>query len=167
MAKLTIVRGLPGSGKTTYAEKMTTELVEERGLRVCHYEADQFFTDPVTGQYRFNPKLISQAHTWCFVNAIKSLCDECDVVVSNTFTQLWEMERYLKIAEFVPGTEVEVVEIWTQYESIHDVPAEKQAQMRRRWEQIPAELGVTVLVIGADPLDAYNEERLVTRFDKV
>lgn len=50
MTDLVIIRGLPGSGKTTMAKRDFHDYV------LC--EADQYFGSP----YRYNPKKIQQAH---------------------------------------------------------------------------------------------------------
>lgn len=149
MTTLTIIRGLPGSGKSTLAKKMLNEAMfaweGNRYRDLNWFEADHFFQSSY--KYQFDPKLLPQAHNWCFVNTIKSLRDGCDTIVSNTFTQLWEMSRYLKIEEFVKDVEIRVIEVKTQFENIHNVPAEKIEQMQQRWEEIPSELGLSVEVI--------------------
>ena len=53
---LTLVRGLPGSGKSTFANNITNE------FSVC--EADKFFYDK-EGNYNFDATKLSQAHKWC------------------------------------------------------------------------------------------------------
>lgn len=131
MAKLIIVRGLPGSGKSTYAETIL-----EDNPSAVHYEADQFFTKWPVG-YSYDIRLISAAHEWCYSNVVRSLWQGSDVVVSNTFTKPWEMERYMGIPTIVDGVTVSVVEMRTQYENIHGVPVEKLKQMAARWEPIP------------------------------
>jgi adenylate kinase family enzyme len=125
MAKLTLIRGLPGSGKSTYAKT----------LDCIHYEADQFF-ELDWGDYVFDPKLIKVAHEWCFAKTIRALRRGHDVAVSNTFTQLWEINRYLEIPRTLSDVEVEIVEMKTQYENIHGVPEDKLVQMAARWEDI-------------------------------
>jgi hypothetical protein len=65
---------------------------------------------------------------------------------------------------------IRIIEVKTSYGSVHAVPEEKIRQMSARWEDLPADIveecGATVEVILPDVLDAYNEERLVSRFDK-
>ena len=47
MATLTLVRGVAGSGKTTYVKKLNI-------LASQHIEADMFFIDHNTGKYEFD-----------------------------------------------------------------------------------------------------------------
>ena len=126
MPKLILIRGLPGSGKSTYA----------RSIDAIHYEADQFFLTGTNDEYKFDAKLIKVAHEWCFANTVRALRNGHDVVVSNTFTQLWELNRYLEIPRTLTDVKVKIVEMKTQYGNIHNVPEDKLAQMAERWEEI-------------------------------
>ena len=175
MPKLTLIRGLPGSGKSTVAQKLWQEVwldnLDDATVRPPdRWEADDFFTHSFNHEYHFDGALIRDAHAWCYSNTLKSLRDGMDVIVSNTFTQVWEIKKYLLIQEYVPGVEIEIIEVKTQFESIHGVPEEKIRQMSARWESIPQDVvdscSATVRVILPEVLDAYNEERLVSRYDK-
>lgn len=129
---LVLVRGLPGSGKSTLA----------RGLRdyaaFSHRETDKFF-ERVDGTYDFNPKLLSTAHAWCQRRAEKSLIFHVNCVVSNTFTQLWEIQPYLDMAAQYEEPVV-VVKCVGEYGSIHNVPATISEKMKARWEDYPGEI---------------------------
>lgn len=125
--KLTLIRGLPGAGKSTMAKAMV-----EANPRLSHFEADQYFVD-ASGNYRFEPTELEDAHTWCFAEARDALKNGCSVVVSNTFTRKWEMEPYRKLAEEL-GVEFEVLEATGNYGSIHGVPQKTIDAMRSRWE---------------------------------
>ena len=82
---LYLVRGIPGSGKSTFAKN----LVDEKDY--CHKEADMFFVDR-DGNYNFEPSKIKDAHQWCQeeMDFLMGL-GHSPVVVSNTFTQEWEL----------------------------------------------------------------------------
>ncbi|MEG1581928.1 MAG: hypothetical protein RR334_02065, partial [Clostridia bacterium] len=69
MKKIIIIRGISGSGKTTFAIKLKS-LFAERGedCEIC--EADDYFTG-TDGQYNFNPNLLSQAHNACYSKFVK------------------------------------------------------------------------------------------------
>lgn len=125
--KLYIVRGLPGSGKSTLAKKMVKD-----GAADVHYEADMFFM--INGKYQFNPAKLRYAHEWCFEAVRHALMTrEQNVVVSNTFTQKWEAEKYITLA-VMSGIDVEIITCTENYGSIHDVPEDAMVKMRDRFE---------------------------------
>lgn len=128
MPKLTIIRGVPGSGKTTLAKK-------KDGI---HVEADMFFTDS-HGVYTFNPKEIGQAHDWCQKQAATALEKGLDVVVSNTFTQEWEILPYYKMAQTLK-VEFEVIKCVGEWDNIHNVPQASLDKMKARWQDWDGEV---------------------------
>lgn len=131
VTQLIIIRGLPGSGKSTYAETILQD-----NPSAVHFEADQFFVKWPVG-YSYDIKLIGAAHDWCYSNVVRTLWQGSDVVVSNTFTKPWEMERYLAIPTIVDNVTIRVIEMRTQFENIHGVPEDKLKEMAARWRDIP------------------------------
>ena len=124
MKTLYIVRGLPGSGKSSLAKKVT-ELV---------YSADDFFTNK-KGEYNFNAKLLGKAHEWCWGKVRDAMFIGAKAVaVANTFTQAWEAEKYYQIAEEY-GYSVFVIECQNDFGNVHDVPQESIDAMKKRWEK--------------------------------
>ena len=124
MKTLYIVRGLPGSGKSSLAKKVT-ELA---------YSADDFFTNK-KGEYNFNAKLLGKAHEWCWGKVRDAMFIGAEAVaVANTFTQAWEAERYYQIAEEY-GYSVFVIECQNDFGNVHDVPQESIDAMKERWEK--------------------------------
>lgn len=130
-AKLKVVRGLPGAGKSTLAEKLVRE-----GKADVFFEADQYFVKD--GVYAFDGTKIGQAHRWCQDQVRFSLYEGKSVVVSNTATTQWELQPYLDMAAAV-GAEVEVVTLTTQFGSVHGVPPEVVERMSQRWERVEGE----------------------------
>lgn len=125
MKELVLLRGLPGAGKSTFA----------RIISEYHIEADMYFIDPVTRQYKFNAHNLSKAHDWCQDVVDTWMDDNIEkIVVSNTFTQEWEMEPYFKLAEMY-GYRVYslVVENRHGNSSVHDVPHETVTKMKERF----------------------------------
>lgn len=119
-SRLFLIRGVPGSGKTTYAKTL--------GI-ADHYEADMWFDR--NGGY--DPAKLKQAHEWCQRKAIAAMRSGRDVVVSNTFTRLWEMNTYQDAAKKLGVLVIEVV-MTGEWDNVHGVPAEKVRQMRERFE---------------------------------
>lgn len=130
MKKVILVRGLPGSGKTTIARMLWVQLVESR-----HFEADMFFM--VDGEYRFDASMIKDAHKWCQDSARETLQEGDSVIVSNTFTQLCEMQPYIDMAKEY-GATLQVIECKGNFGSVHNVPIEAIERMRSRWEDYKA-----------------------------
>ena len=123
---LTLVRGLPGAGKSTYAAK----------LGVLVLEADMFFMR--NGKYVFNAPDVKLAHTWC-QKATKTALDQgMDVAVANTFTQTWEIAPYVALAARYKA-KIRVVHCTGKFKNVHEVPQSKIVDMRNRWEDFPRE----------------------------
>ena len=132
---LYIVRGLPGSGKSTVGRS-----IQHRSGEVPYcYAADDFFM--VNGEYRFDPTKLGMVHEFCQEAVRSALFNDHSVVVANTFTERWEMEPYLRMAE-KHGARVVVIDCFdagmTDAElaakNVHGVPEATIATMRARWE---------------------------------
>ena len=132
---LIIVRGLPGSGKSTLAKKLAQRQRLEGSLTV-NLEADQYMIQ--NGEYVFDREKLHGAHKWCQESTRIFLNNGYDVIVSNTFTTLKEIEPYQKIAADI-GIKMVVVKVTGDYGSIHDVPSETLEKMKARWQDFDGE----------------------------
>jgi predicted kinase len=129
MKTLILLRGLPGSGKSTLAKM----LVGDKEYR--HKEADMYFVDS-EGNYKFEPSKIKDAHAWCQEEVdFLMRYEHSPVVVSNTFTQEWEMSAYRELAEKY-GYIVHSIIVENRHDGVneHGVPADKLEQMKNRFE---------------------------------
>ena len=122
---LTLVVGLPGSGKSTFAKGVPN---------ASHYEADMFFVDK-DGNYNFDRTRLKQAHEWCQRMTARDLMNGKSVVVSNTGLQIWERETYYKIAQRC-GAKIRVKVMTGNYGNIHNVPEEALEMMKRRFQPV-------------------------------
>ena len=129
MKELFLLRGLPGSGKSTLAKMLVGD------KNYCHKEADMYFVDRV-GNYNFNPSQLKDAHKWC-QDEIEFVMkyDHSPVVVSNTFTQEWEMQSYYELAEKY-GYRVHSLIVENRHGGVneHGVPEDKLEIMKNRFE---------------------------------
>lgn len=120
------VRGVAGSGKSTFAKTL--------GGR--HYEADMFFIDPISGEYKFDGSKIKLAHEWCQIRVEGDMVLNMDkIVVSNTFTQEWELEKYFELAKKY-GYKVFTIIVENRHggTNVHNVPEDKIEQMKNRFK---------------------------------
>lgn len=125
--QLVLIRGLPGSGKSTIAKALCR-------AGFSWFEADTYHLND-EGDYCFDPANAKAAHEWCQQETRKALENGDRVVVSNTFTMLWEMEPYFEMARKF-GIEPNVLEAKGSWQNVHSVPAEVMDKMRERWEPI-------------------------------
>ncbi len=123
MTGLVLIRGLPGSGKSTIAKNLIGWY--------WHVETDQFWMDG--DEYKFDMSRIKEAHQWCQDKTKQMLNMGQSVVVSNTFTTAFELLPYFDIAkEF--GIKPQVLLAQGQFGNIHNVPDEVLAKMAARFE---------------------------------
>ena len=127
---LYIVRGIPGSGKSTFAKT----------LGGTHIEADQYFVD-VDGNYNFDGGKIKLAHEYCraqteaWMRTDGTQVNVDRIVVSNTFTQEWEIKPYFELAK-VYGYKVFTIIVENRHggKNVHEVPEDKIQMMKDRFE---------------------------------
>jgi predicted kinase len=128
MKELFLLRGLPGSGKSTLAKM----LVGDKDY--CHKEADMYFIDE-NGEYKFDVTKLRDAHAWCQEEVEFLMKYEHKVVVSNTFTQEWEMQPYYDLAKKY-GYRVHSLIVENRHGGVneHGVPEDKLEIMKNRFE---------------------------------
>jgi predicted kinase len=128
MKKIILLRGLPGSGKSSLAKLMSNALTG-------FVESDMYFIQ--NGEYKFDASKLRQAHAWCQNQVEKWMGPHGldDIIVSNTFTQEWEMQPYFELAEKYGYVIFSlVVENRHGGKNVHNVPEDKLEQMKNRFE---------------------------------
>ena len=122
---LILVRGVSGSGKSTFAELVSNTV----------FSADQYFED-AQGNYNFDPNKLKDAHEQCQRNTEEAMSRGLSkICVANTFTQEWEMSAYFQLAKKY-GYRIFsiIVENRAGTKNVHDVPAESLAKQKSRFE---------------------------------
>jgi predicted kinase len=130
--ELILLRGLPGSGKTTLA-KIILQLRSTDEPEIL--SADDFFEDK-EGDYNFDPTKLKEAHNYCQFRCSERMRQQkAKIVVANTFTQEWEMDEYFKMAErYNYRVHTVIVENRHGNENVHGVPEDKLQQMKNRFQ---------------------------------
>ena len=134
MKELFLLRGLPGSGKSTLADSIGGSWIE----------ADTYHLDE-EGKYDWKPENVKASHEWC-QDCVENWMSwqvehelEADsanrIVVSNTFTQAWEMQPYYDLAEKY-GYRVYSLIVENRHSGInsHSIPQETLDKMKNRFE---------------------------------
>lgn len=135
--QLILIRGLPGSGKSTVARA----LVADGGLV---FSTDDFWIG-LDGKYRFNIEYIGDAHAWNRGRTDAACAaGESPIVIDNTNTTREEMSPFVAIA-LRYGYETSIVEPATPWRTdveechrrcSHGVSLEIIKKMAARWETV-------------------------------
>ena len=130
---LIIVRGVPGCGKSTFAEYISLigDLDSIKRSTICC--ADDFVMKD--GQYKFNQKAIGIAHKVCHSKCEKAMAaGETRVIVANTSTTEKEINPYIALAEKY-GYMVFSVIVENRHGgvNVHNVPEETLEKMVARF----------------------------------
>ena len=123
--QLALIRGLPGSGKSTIAKSFIPR-------SFIHLETDMYFINS-DGEYNFDPEKLSSYRTMCLYDTYHALAKGKSVVVSNTFTQKWELLPYFDYARkynIIPT----VILAQGNFDNIHNVPEHEIEAMKKRFE---------------------------------
>lgn len=129
MKQLYLIRGLPGSGKSTLGLTIVGE-----NHKHLQFEADQFFVQS-DGSYKFEKERIGEAHLWCQGMVHNAMIDGMSpLVVSNTFSQRWEMKAYYSMANLYDYQVTEITITGKMHQNVHDVPGEVIQRMIERWQ---------------------------------
>ncbi len=128
---LIILRGLPGSGKTTLAE-----VLSEHKWPV--FSIDDYFTDPTTQAYSFDFSKNHLAYKACQTNTEEAMRKGIEkIFLHNTFTLEWEMEPYFKLAEkYQYRLHVLTVENRHHSKNKHDISLEQMQKMAEKYKVV-------------------------------
>lgn len=124
--ELVIMRGLPGSGKSTFARNLTDIIV---------IEADMWWYRNPQRDYQFDMTLLSRAHRWARQTVEAFLANGQGVAIANTNLTFSEAKDYVGFAKALgcPIT-VYTMDRDVNYGSLHNVPKEVMERMYKKME---------------------------------
>lgn len=137
------MRGIPGSGKSTYARK-SVEDASALGFTTALLSTDDQFVDPLTGEYKFDSAMLGWAHSRNFKRFLDELAfgfqtqTRTLIVVDNTNIRCWEVSPYVLAAQAF-GHSVKIVRVVCDVEvaaarNTHGVPADIVRRMHDQME---------------------------------
>lgn len=169
-----ILRGLPGSGKSSVCIILDPEAV------IC--SADHYF---ITDKgYKFDERKLGLAHQSCLDRARESMEAGLNVIIDNTNSRLNEYRKYIELANEL-GYEVAVIELLCRtrdeaeamgHRTVHKVPMEAVMRMWNRWQMDPNSLllepyqprvdGMPTIVGSGISFDRWLSDNHLAHFNK-
>lgn len=143
--KVTILRGLPGSGKSRWADYLPFDKM------VCCAD-DHHMKE---GKYCFDQVNAKTAHDLCLLKYLNHLSGRLHLpqhlIVANTNCSAWEIAPYYRLAE-VFGVEARILTLWCSVEkaharNVHSVPLATIVGMYARlMEPLPSHWKHTIVM---------------------
>ena len=134
-----IMRGIPGSGKSTVAKKLAGETGAIHSNDSYYYE---------NGEYRFDKARVPEVRLQnlkAFTESIQAgipvvICDSCNLTSEQwgPYTKIASEAGYIVSFVTMPQPDIEI----SVSRNIHSVPEESIRDMIERWEDLPPKLNL-------------------------
>lgn len=157
-----IMQGLPGSGKSTFVNK----LLEHFKGEVC--SADYYFESE--DGYNFDKSLIEEAHRFCGNKFVEHVMKNVNlIIVDNTNLNIWEMHPYVWLSKLRSRRCIIIRMVCDLQKSIerniHNVPVSTLSHMNKRMESIRKNV-FPFYMYDVDVFEYDEEKEILNRVEK-
>lgn len=135
MQTLYIMQGVPGSGKTTIAEKLYTAIHAD-GFDCCICSTDDYFY--IGDKYVFTPEKLGHYHALNLKRSIEEMEHGASVILDNTNIKRWQCREYVRFA-YHYNIPVVFIRVTGDFKSVHNVPYETVERMKSEMEELTVE----------------------------
>jgi hypothetical protein len=135
---VTIIRGLPGSGKTNLIYNLEKD--REKVYSICN--SNNYFYDD-ENEYNFKTKLITNSELYCYNKFLNSMKDKIGrIYVLGNFNKKWMYQNYIDAAE-LNKYEVKIIELecpsknhlnYFSKRCKYEFPIKKSLSLLKNWE---------------------------------
>lgn len=127
---LIILRGAPGSGKSTFAQRSIDQF-KANGCTAESFESDNFFLDK-DGNYNCDPLKLGIAHKWCRESVDKAMKRGVDAaIVADTNIRKRDVDTHIGIGKDNGYEDVQIFRLANKFDDVQRVPAEETVQRMR------------------------------------
>ncbi len=130
-----VIRGLPGSGKTTLAKRLIRHYGLCPGIPKVLLLENDIVRELLHGEYQYSPSDYDQvrSHSTMLIRFLST--NKLPFIVSNVFSTIHSISKTLdELPKYV------VVKCVGNFDSTHDVPSEDMDRLTTEWEDVPGEI---------------------------
>lgn len=125
---LIIVRGIPGSGKSTFADFVADI------LKCQVFETDDFFMR--NGVYVFEPEKLAWAHRVCHEKAFAAIERDAVSVIANCDIRWRDLKDLIEKCDH-RAVRVMIYDVLGDFGSVHDIPQHRMEKIRQGFSLFP------------------------------
>ncbi len=133
LGTLIIIRGIPGSGKTTFAKELLDKSVQPS----VHIEADMYRQPTPACKYIYDKACDKEALMWSYLEAKRYLQQGYTVILSNTAPTVYSIKAIVEYTKHSPSI---IYRMTGEYKNTHNVPKDVVQSFKEVFEDVIGEI---------------------------